>query len=137
MAGKRKADPKTAVKSKAAKAKAAAATDEAGKPSRETTSGFLTSLKYKACTARAMTRSMPSSCSRPAGFWVWGFVLLAGLRCRFGAWSLVVLCFVFGGLSLGVGCWDIPNIYIYIYMVLYTLYIYIYIHTHYNMLYML
>ena len=58
MGGKRKAEPKTAVKSKAkAKSAPSTATSEAGKPSRETTSSFLTGLKYKSANGKGMDKT--------------------------------------------------------------------------------
>lgn len=130
MAGKRKADPKTAVKSKAAKAKAAAATDEAGKPSRETTSGFLTSLKYKALHGKGNDKVNAQQLLQAGGFL--GLGVCAAGRVEVSVWGLVFSSSVFrglGGWAWGLGA-GIYTVYIYMYYILY-------IYTHYNMLYML
>ena len=69
---KREADPMTAVKSKAkakiSSAPPSTATSEAGKPSREATSSFVTGLKYKSANGKGSDKTLPSSCSRPG--WV-------------------------------------------------------------------
>ena len=97
MAGKRKADPKTAVKSKAAKAKAAAATDEAGKPSRETTSGFLTSLKYKSLHGKGNDKVNAQQLLQAGGFL--GLGVCAAGRVEVSVWGLVFSSSVFRGLG--------------------------------------